>query len=287
MNVEEKLKKLKLIVFDLDGTLLSDEGVIGDKSKSIIKELKKLDVTFSFATGRLHSAIIGIAEELLVKAPLISLDGSLIKSYPENKVLYEYSLKRKHVLKAISFAEKCFLNIALCHGDAIYYTEHNSLIPRLMDKFGARYEEIKDYNGYIENTLEIVFAGDNKDIIKYIQGRMDVPYVFGVNTSFFKSHRNTGIYYLEIRRKGANKKTGFLHLLKYFKLKVEQTAVVGDWYNDIALFQTNALKVALSNAVPEIKKFADIKLSKNNNEDGAGEFLEMVLNAKVGINVRS
>jgi hydroxymethylpyrimidine pyrophosphatase-like HAD family hydrolase len=40
--------------------------------------------------------------------------------------------------------------------------------------------------------------------------------------------------------------------------------------------------VALANAVPEIKRYADIELSKNNNEDGTGEFLEMVLKAKVG-----
>jgi hypothetical protein len=282
MDIEEKLKKLKLIVFDLDGTLLSDDGNVGDKTKLLIKELKKLDVRFSFASGRLHSAITALADELKIKAPLISLDGSLIRSFPDDKVLYEYSLKRKHVLKAIFFAEKCLVNIALCHGNAIYYTENNSIIPRIMDKFGARYEEIYDYDGYIDNTLEVVFAGDNKEAIKYIQGRMDIPYMFGVNTSYFKSQRNVGIYYLEVRRKGANKKTGVYHLLKYFKLKIDQTAVMGDWYNDIALFQTSALKVALANAVPEIKKYADIELSKTNNEDGAGEFLEMVLKAKVG-----
>jgi Cof subfamily protein (haloacid dehalogenase superfamily) len=282
MDIKEKLKKLKLVVLDLDGTLLSDDGNVGDRTKSLIKELKKLGVNFSFATGRLHSAITALAEELNVKTPLISLDGSLIKSFPDNKVLYEYSLKKKHVLKAISFSEKCLLNIALCHGDAIYYTEQNSVIPRIMDKFGARYEEIPGYNGYIENTLEVVFASDNKDAIKYIQGRMDIPYMFGVNNSYFKSQRNAGIYYLEVRRKGANKKTGVYHLLKFFKLKIDQTAVIGDWYNDLALFQTDALKVALANAVPEIKRYADIELSKNNNEDGTGEFLEMVLKAKVG-----
>ena len=49
MDIEERLKKLKLIVFDLDGTLLSDDGNIGADTKSLIKELKKLDVCFSFA----------------------------------------------------------------------------------------------------------------------------------------------------------------------------------------------------------------------------------------------
>ena len=282
MDIQDKLRKIKLIIFDLDGTLLADDGTVGDKTRALIKELKKHDVRFSFASGRLHSAITALASDLDIKAPLISLDGAMIKSHPENKMLFEYPLKSKHVLRAISYAEKNFVNIALCHGDAIYYTEHNSLVPSLMDKYGARYEEIAEYDGHVNNTLEIVFAGDNKEAIKYIRGRLDIPYVFGVETSYYKSQRHSGIYYLEVHRKGASKKTGVYKLLKHYKIKIHQTAVVGDWYNDLALFQTDALKVALANAVPEIKNYADIELKKSNNEDGTGEFLEMVLNAKVG-----
>ena len=282
MEIEEKLRKTKLIVFDLDGTLLNDNSTIGTKTKELISELQIKNVHFSFATGRLHSAVISYAEELNIKSPLISLDGCLIKNYPEEKVLFESYLKKKHVLKAIEFSEKFLLNLALCCSDAIYYTENNSVIPQILDKYGARYEEVASFNGYTDKVLEIVFAGDNKEIMKFVAGRMDFPYTLGINTSYFKSQRHGGIYYLEIRRKGSSKKTGLFRLLKHFKLKIYEAAVLGDWYNDITLFQTDALKVALANAVPEIKKYADILLEKNNNEDGAGEFLEMILNAKNG-----
>lgn len=173
MELENKLKGIKLIVFDLDGTLLSGEGTIGERSKQLIKELEKMDVHFSFATGRLHSAITGFAEELNLKSPLISLDGCLIKSFPGNKLIFESNLKRNHVLKAIDFAEKYLINVALCHGDAIYYTEYNSIIPRITDKFGALFEEVHSYDDCIDKTLEIVFAGENFNLIRYVQGRMD------------------------------------------------------------------------------------------------------------------
>jgi 5-amino-6-(5-phospho-D-ribitylamino)uracil phosphatase len=280
MEFENRLKRIKLIVFDLDGTLLNDDGMIGSRSKQLIKDLEGIGVHFSFATGRLHSAITGFADELQLKSPLISLDGCLIKSFPGNNLIFESNVKRKHVLKAIGFAENFLINIALCHGDAIYYTEFNSVIPRITDKFGARYEEVHSYDECMDNTLEILFAGDNYNLIKFVQSRMDFPYMFGLTSASFKSQRHKDIYYLEIRRKGSSKKTGVLRLLKYFNLNINDAAVCGDWYNDLSLFQTGALKVAVANAVTEIKGFADITLEKSNNEDGTADFLEMVLKAK-------
>ena len=280
MELENKLKKIKLIVFDLDGTLLNKAGAIGLRSKQLIKELMGWNVHFSFASGRLHSAITSFAEELDLKSPLISLDGCHIKSFPDNKLVFESNLKRNHVLKAIDFAENFLMNIGLCHGDAIYYTENNSVIPLITDKYGARYEKVNSYNDCLDNTLEILFAGENINLIKYVQRKMNFPNMFGLTSASFRSQRHSGIYFLEIRRKGSSKRTGVNRLLKYFKLNINEAAVCGDWYNDLSLFQTRALKVAVANAVPEIKSYSDIILEKSNDEDGVADFLEMVIKAK-------
>ena len=276
------LKKLKIVVFDLDGTLLTDNGTIGEDTRTLIKKLKEYDVRFTFATGRLHSAITYMAEDLELKVPLVSLDGSLIKSYPEGKTLFESFVKKKHVKKALDFVKQYTLNIALCHADAIYYTEENYIITQLMEKFGARYEQVDSYEDYFDKTLEISIAGDNKNFMKYVWERMSFPYSFGLRSSYFKSHRHDNIYYVEIRKKNASKGSGMLRLLKYLKLKPGEAAVVGDWYNDISLFKTKAFKVALANAVPEIKRMADLITERSNNEDGTAEFLEKLLKAKRG-----
>ena len=276
------LKKLKIVVFDLDGTLLADNGTIGEDTRALIKKLKEYDVRFTFATGRLHSAITYMAKDLELKVPLVSLDGSLIKSYPEGKTLFESFVKKRHVKKTLDYVKQYTLNIALCHADAIYYTEENYIITQLMEKFGARYEQVDSYEDYFDKTLEISIAGDNKNFMKYIWERMSFPYSFGLRSSYFKSHRHDNIYYVEIRKKNASKGSGMLRLLKYLKLKPGEAAVVGDWYNDISLFKTKAFKVALANAVPEIKRMADLITERSNNEDGTAEFLEKLLKAKRG-----
>ena len=276
------LRNLKIVVFDLDGTLLDDKGTIVKDTKELIKELKEYNVRFTFASGRLHSAIINFAEELGIKTPLISLDGSLIKSYPEGKTIFESFIKKKHVEKALDFVKQYTLNAALCHADAIYYTEENFIITQLMEKFGAKYEQVPSYANYCDNTLEISISGDNKNFMKFVWERMSFPHSIGLRSSYFKSHRHDNIYYIEIRKKNASKAKGMLRLLKYLKIKPQEAAVIGDWYNDISLFKTKAFKVALSNAVPEIKRMSDLVTEKSNNEDGTSEFLERLLKAKKG-----
>jgi len=276
----KKLGNIKIVVFDLDGTLLSNRGEIGEETKELIKKLKTYNVRFSFATGRLHTAIMKYAGELEIDTPLISLDGCLIKSYPKNEILFESFVKEKHVKKAVNFAEEFLVNVALCHDKAIYYTEQNSIIPQIIEKFGANFEPVETYEKLCGRTLEVVLAGDNRGAIKYIYERMHLPYSVGLNTSLIKSSTYEGIYYLEIRRKGSSKAKGFQRLLKYLKIKETDAAVVGDWYNDISLFQTKAVKVALNNAVPEIKSLADIITKRNNDEDGTAEFLQMLLKSR-------
>lgn len=274
------LKKLKVIVFDLDGTLLNSKGEIGEETIKNIKTLEDMGVHFTFASGRLHSSLSSYAEQLEISIPLISLDGSMIKDHPGGKILFKSYVKEKYTKKAIKLAEKFLLNIALCHADVIYYTEQNSVIPQILDKFGAPYQEVKSYENHLSETLEIVICGDQKDSIKYIRDRMEFPYTLGLHSSYYKSQSKQGIYYLDVRNKKISKGKGLERLLKYLKINIKHSAVVGDWYNDVSLFETKAFKVALSNAVPEIKRKADLITERSNNEDGTAEFLEMVIKAK-------
>jgi len=278
----EKLKNIKLVVSDLDGTLLSENGSIGEESKELIKELRNYGVHFSFATGRLHSAVKEFAIELEIDNPIISLDGSFIVDYQTNKTIFESFIKEKYVKKAIMYAENYLLQIALCHADAIYFTDSNSVIPQMLDKFGAKYQAVDSYENYVDNTLEIVYSSDVKESIEFVRDRFTFPYAIGCNISYFRSQRHRGLFYLEIRKTGSTKGKGLKRLLRYMKIKPQETVVMGDWYNDISMFESKTMKVAVANSIPELKRMADHITEKTNREDGVAEFLEMLLKAKTG-----
>jgi Cof subfamily protein (haloacid dehalogenase superfamily) len=271
------LKEIKLIVTDIDGTLLNDKGELGIESKKLLKELMKESVIISLATGRLDSAATEIARELSLNGYIISLDGAMIRNYVGDKTIYESYLKRGQVKKAISISENLLISIALCHASSIYYTEYNSVIPSMLSKYGAYYTQVNTYENYISGTLEIVCSSDMKDSIKQMEEKFNFPYSIGCNTSYFRSKKNENIYYLEIRKAGSSKGKALTRLFRHLSIKPSKAAVIGDWYNDITMFQTKAIKVAVANAIPELLNTADIITARSNNEDGTAEFFEMVL----------
>ncbi len=276
---KRKLRNLKLIVFDLDGTLLNSDGEIGKESIRLVRELKKKGMRFTFASGRLHSAIVDHAKTLELRTPLITLDGSLIKTL-DNEIIFESYIPTKYVKRALKLADLHILKIALCHADAIYYDATSSIIPNLIEKFGAKYIEIDSYEKYLKNTLEIVMVGEYKRTIRQVVKKLSFPHAFGLDVSFYKSQSRGDIYFFEVRKRGVSKGKGLIRLAKYLKLKVHEVAVLGDWYNDLQLFQTDVLKIAMANAVNEIKYLADLETKRTNDEDGVAEFLELVLKAK-------
>jgi len=279
-TLKMKFENIKHIVSDIDGTLLNDSGELGSESKKLLKELMKMDITISFATGRLHSAVTELAKEVSLNGYIISLDGAVIKNYGNDETFYESYLKKSLVKKAIALAEQYLVNIVLCHSSTIYYTENNSVIPSLLSKYGASYTKIESYNEYISGALEIVCSSDMKDSIKEMQEKFTFPYTFGCSTSYFRSKKNENIFYLEIRKTGSSKGKAVKRILNYLSVKPEDTAVIGDWYNDISMFKTKAVKVAVANAIPELINEADFVTSRTNKEDGAAEFFELVLKHK-------
>jgi 5-amino-6-(5-phospho-D-ribitylamino)uracil phosphatase len=277
---KELLRRIELVVFDLDGTLLDDNGNIGEETKTLIKKLSKLGVKFSIATRRLLSAVTEYADMLEINIPLITLDGTLIQRSPGEKSIFESYLPKKYVLRSLLLADKYLLKIVLCHDSAIYFTENNAHVPFILSDLGAKYQQVTDYEKYLDKTLEVIITGDYMESIKYVAKKMTFPYTLGIQSSYYKSQTYGGTYYLEIRKMGCSKGEGLRKLLRHLKIQMNNTAVLGDWYNDKSLFDTDALKIAVANAVPEIQKMADIVTKRSNNEDGVAEFLKILFQAK-------
>jgi Cof subfamily protein (haloacid dehalogenase superfamily) len=277
---KSSLRKIKLVVFDLDGTLLDNEGVISSRTISLIKKLESKGILFTIASGRIHSALADYSKSLNINIPIISLDGCCISNPVTDEIIFESFIPVRYVDKALDYADKFLLNVALCRTEAIYFTESNSVMKDMINKFGAKFEEIEDYNSIKDKTLEIVFASDYRDNIKYVYDRLRFPYTIGLNVSYYKSHKQEGIYYLEVRKRGANKGKALRKLLNNISIKKKDVAVIGDWFNDISLFENGALKVTLENGIYELKSMADIVIHKSNNEEGVAEFLDMLLKVK-------
>lgn len=274
-EIKSRLKNIKLIVSDVDGTLVNKSNQIGELTKDLVVKLKKKNILFSLASQRIHSSLIPIAASLDIDIPLISLNGALVKGR-NGEILSKSVINPKKVAKAINLAQDKLVRVALCYNDEIIYTDDNSVLKDFMSRVGTTYRLVESYENFMDNVLEIILMGNDKQHVKGILSKMKRPFNFSLKLKYYRSNSMTKVYHLEILRKGVSKKTGLKVLANHLGIKKNEVIVFGDWYNDRDLFDFGGLNVALNNAVPELKAKANFVTEKTNDEDGVGDFLKLV-----------
>lgn len=274
-ELKKKFRKIKLIVSDIDGTLVDNNSQLSKLVIDNVRKLKEKNIYFSLASQRVHSSIVPLAKELDITIPFISLNGTLIQDFSGEILLNKSLIDRKYVEKALRLAEQYYVKIGLCYNDQIVYTEDNSVIRDFMTRLGTTYTLVDSYDNYKDNVLEIIMSGNDRKIMKHIQSKMRPPFGLFLKVKYYRSQTFQGVYNIEIIGKGVNKKTGLNLLTKYLKVSKDEVMVFGDWYNDRDLFQFGGLNIALENAVEELKEMADYVSDKSNEEDGVGNFLKL------------
>ena len=85
----------------------------------------------------------------------------------------------------------------------------------------------------------------------------------------------TGIY-VEVYSKDASKGRAIAELARHLGIRKEEIACIGDGENDLSMFEAAGLKIAMGNAVEELKKQAD-HVTASNACDGAAKAVEWIL----------
>ena len=274
-ELKKRFRNIKLIVSDIDGTLVNSDNEISGLTVDLVKKLKQKNILFSLASQRVHSSIVPLANELDIQIPFASLNGSLIQDCKGKVILNKSLIDKKYVEKAIDLAEKNYIKIALCYNDKIVYTEDNSVLRDFMSRLGTTYSLVDSYNNYTDNVLEIIMSGNDRKVTKNIQSKMTLPFGLRLKVKYYRSQTFQGVYNIEIIRKGVSKKTALKKLAKYLYMNKDTVMVFGDWYNDRDLFQFGGTNIALENAVEDLKEMADYVSDLSNEDDGVGNFLKM------------
>jgi len=270
--LHHRLKEIKLIVIDIDGTLVDRQGLVGEKTLTLAKELKKKGILCTLSSARSYHYSSHIADELEIDIPFVTLDGALIKGR-NGKAVYKGSLKKALITKAIALAEDNYGKITMCDEHNLFVTPRNAVVKEYT-KLNAPVKEVADFTGMNE-ILEILIYCEDKASMKHIKHGFGFFDRLAVSLSVTKSP-NHDYYLLTIKKKQSNKLESVKKLVKHLGLQRKNVAVVGDWHNDMPLFDFGAYNIAVQNAIPELKRKADYVTNSTNNEDAVGEVLELV-----------
>ena len=271
-----QLKDIKLIVIDIDGTLVDANGKIGEKTIALSQELKKRGIYCTLSSARSFHYSQHIADELDITIPFVVLDGALIIDKNKN-ITYGGTIKDQLVQKIITLAEHNYGKVTMCDHESQFVTPRNELIKQYT-RLSAPIKEVSNYSE-VKNILEILVYCEDKASLRIIRDKLKFPKTLGLSLNVTKSPTND-YYLLTIKKKGSDKLKSVKRLVKHLNLRRNNVAVIGDWHNDMPLFDYGAYNIAVQNAIPELKRKADYVTNSTNNEDAVGEVLEMIYSFK-------
>ncbi|MGG4167824.1 Cof-type HAD-IIB family hydrolase [Rossellomorea vietnamensis] len=265
----------KMIVLDLDDTLLRDDQTISKRTKDALTQAQEAGVKVVLASGRPTQGMRWVAEELKLDhygSYILPFNGSKIIDCKTNEEKYSRTLSAEtaHFLYDISKRED--VGILTYSEDAIIVEETNQFASIESDLTGLPVKVVPDFKdaitGPVVKALMLKEADHLAKVEKKLQTELDDELSVMRSKPFF----------LEFTQLGVTKGASLDYLIKSMDIKREEVIAIGDSYNDLTMIEFAGLGVAMGNAPDDIKEKADY-VTASNMEDGVAEVVDkFVLN---------
>ena len=261
----------KIIALDMDGTLLTSDKKISERTKNALKKAEEKGVKVVLASGRPLEGIARYLQELdLLKNDdyVLSYNGGVVRNTRTKECVYKSVLKGSDLKKIYKISKELNVNIhafsvkeGLITPKISKYTEHEAEMNHIKIT-------IKDFND-VEDNEEIIkiMMIDEPEILDSAISRL--PKKLYEEYNVFKS----APFFLEFTNKMVDKGLGLKQLGEYLNIKREEIIACGDAGNDVSMVKYAGLGVAMENATDDVKQCADC-ITKSNDEDGIAEIVE-------------
>lgn len=270
----------KLILCDLDATLLDDSKNVPQINLECIKLAVEMGCRFVLSSGRSNMSLNNFNKDLGLDKKgcyCIGYNGGIIYEADTLRVLSEHLLKGELAVRAIRLCRNYEVDLMVYYNENLYlekpseridiYARRSKLVPICLDNL----ESI-----CINNVSKVIIIGRNS-ILKSIE--KDV-YTTGLNkeiTTFFSA---ADLY--EFNPLNIDKGTALDELSAFLNIDKKDIIAIGDNMNDISMVKKAGLGVAVRNGTDEIKSTADYITEKTNNEGAVAEVIEkFVLNMEI------
>ena len=254
----------KLVVSDLDGTLLNSKKEVSNKNQRAIEALRERGIFFAIATGRSDLLTRRYISELDITTPIITCNGGIIKDMHKDEIIHKQLLPLPKALEVIEYCKTQQWDYLVYTPEIIYYTEKS-----------IRIEFIREYNRNVTEDLRVpiqpigeLLKKEKEQILKILIRNEDESAVLQkLGDNLNKDHRfamvSSGTGLIDIMTTGVSKGNATRVLAKYLGVDLAETVVLGDKHNDMSMFEVAGLSVAMENAEEELKKAADVVTLSN------------------------
>ncbi|MDR1030542.1 MAG: HAD family hydrolase [Treponema sp.] len=250
---------IKMIVMDLDGTLLTDDKNISDYTLSVLKKCKSNGIKIVIATARSEKSAKRCIE--LVKLDIMILNGGALVINNDQKIIYKKLLS---VETSDGIINECVKNKNV--GDLTVETEKN---------YYVSYKESAYHPDYMHGEYYNFLNPLSQETYKITVEIIDRKIALDIENKFKESKliSFSGENWHRFAHKEAEKIEAINAIVNHENITISEIVAFGDDYNDIEMVKNCGVGIAMENGIEEIKKVAKYICGKN-NEDGIGKWIE-------------
>lgn len=290
---------IKLIVSDMDGTLLNENVDISDANLSAIRRAQEEGIHFAIATGRDFPMADLYLREYDFSCPLILSNGAQFFDEKGTNV-YNRGLEKKHVRQMLNMINgNPTLHVELVTTEGVYSDSKENRADMLASMLSdlnpdLTFEEAKEKAGDRIDEMEIFFVDRLEDVVddeSSVILKLTVHTLEGtdilepVKEKLYDSIpdlaiTSSSVKNLEINHVDAQKGIAVSQLAKELGLDSSQVMTIGDNLNDVSMLEWADYSVAVENAAPEAKAAAKFQTSSN-RQNGVAEAISRVLNKSI------
>ncbi|MDI6617842.1 MAG: Cof-type HAD-IIB family hydrolase [Clostridiales bacterium] len=269
----------KMVVLDMDGTLLTDDKRISDKNMDALKKISDLGIKVVISTGRIFTSAKSYGDLIGVRIPIIASNGAYIREKDRDEVIYAKLLKQEVARKIVTLCHKFRMYCHLFTWDslysekliysALYYSKWNKNLPE-GEKVNINIIDPSDWNKVImtnKNLLKAVVTDEDREKVASLRKE-----VSKLDVEVTSSSKNN----IEIMDKGVSKGKAVEYLGKYYNIRRDEIICIGDSENDISMIKYAGLGIAMGNAEDEVKDASKF-VTLSNEEDGVSYAIEKFL----------
>jgi Cof subfamily protein (haloacid dehalogenase superfamily) len=268
----EKNKSIRLVIADVDGTLVTQEKILTERAVKSVAALRQAGVKFAVTSGRPPRGMAMLVEPLKIDQPLAAFNGGVLTQPDLTTIVHENFLPRPMVEKVIKIILDHKLDVWLYTGRDWYVRDVNA--PHVArEQWTVKFAPtvVPNFDGHLENVAKVVGVSD--DLAGVQRCEKDAQDACGNEASAARSQP----YYLDVTHPKANKGEVVLTMSKLLNIPVEQIATIGDMPNDVLMFRKSGVSIAMGNASPEVQKSATYVTASNEQEGFATAMEKFIL----------
>lgn len=261
------MSPIGLVVADVDGTLLTPEKAVSQRSLAAIRRLREAGIAFTLASSRPPRGLGMLVEELGLVSPLAAYNGGMLVG-PDLGLIEATPIPGDVALSVIEALGRLKLDIWLYRGSEWLVRDPEA--PHVGREQGTvRFSPsvVRTFDGLHEGIVKIVGVCDDSGYAVAAQAELRERFTGRVVVGCSQP------YYLDVTQAAANKGSALKRLSTLLGVPTGRIAAIGDTMTDVPMFAACGLGIAMGNADLAVRDAAK-KVCASNAQEGFADAME-------------